>query len=306
VTATSCDNQPQASVKIGYLPVYSNLPLFVAAEEGFFSQNGIKTELIRFESSPTIATALVNGDIDMAGNVAYPSVLSIESRDPGKLKIYLVSAHTKQDYLSSIVTMPNSGIFKVEDLRGKTVGIFPGPSAGVFFGLLFEKHGLNPKTDINLVELDSNLELDALTSGKVDALATFEPISTQAVLQIGAVNILPAAIETEVVEPWHGGASVITAKYIDENPEMAKRVIESLYLAVDFIRQNPTRAKETLTKYTGIPSAMAQKIPNPAFQKIGEMNLKTLQEQADMLQINGVLTKKIDLTELLLDLNILR
>jgi NitT/TauT family transport system substrate-binding protein len=296
----SCSPKQPDKVRIGYLPVFSNLPIFVAVEQKFFQQEGLSVELVRFESSTNLASALANNDIDMAGNVAYPTVLSVESRDPGYLKIYLVSAHTEKDYLSSIITMPNSGIKKVEDLKGKTVGIFPGPSANVFFGLLFKKHGLDPKTDINLVELPANLELEALSSGKIDALATFEPTTTQVIFQLGAVNILPAAIETEVISPWHGGASVISSDYLSNNPNAAIRIVDAIYQAVDFIRKDPARAKESISIYTGIPADTAQKLPDPAFQKIDEMNFQTLQQQADMIFEGGVISHYIDIKQMIM------
>src|SRR5207248_2015918 len=46
------------TVKIGYLPIYVDLPLFVAKEQGFFQKHGVDVQTVRFAASPEIGTAL--------------------------------------------------------------------------------------------------------------------------------------------------------------------------------------------------------------------------------------------------------
>jgi len=258
--------------------------------------------MIRFESSPTLGTALVNNEIHIAGSVAYPTVLSIESRDPGILKIYLASGHTPDKYFSSLVAMPASGLRRIEDLKGKNVGIFPGPSAEIFFGLLFEKHGIDPIQDLNLVELQQELQINALVSGQVDVLATFEPVATQAVVEYGAIKIVPAAIESEVITPWHGGVSVVTAAFIEQNPDAAGLMIEALYEAVDYINNNPTEAKKALYAFTQISPLVAEKTPSPSFLRPHEFELSGLEEQMQILLDRGVLSQPVDISNLIIDI----
>src|SRR5256885_268598 len=90
-----------SAVSIGYLPIYVDLPLFVAKDQGFFDKRGVKVELKRFASSPEIGTALVTGDVQVGASIAYSVVLSIESRDSGKLKVFIVDSETPENYLSS-------------------------------------------------------------------------------------------------------------------------------------------------------------------------------------------------------------
>lgn len=46
-------------VKIGYLRIVNSLPTFVAVEKGLFDQEGLKVELVPFESGTLIIDALV-------------------------------------------------------------------------------------------------------------------------------------------------------------------------------------------------------------------------------------------------------
>jgi ABC-type nitrate/sulfonate/bicarbonate transport system substrate-binding protein len=137
------NNSVKGKVKVGYLPIAADLPLFVAAEQGYFSKRGIEVEMVRFESSPLMGTAFVNRDVDAVASIATTVALSTESRDPGRYRIFLVDANTPESPLSGILTMPATGVTAIEELKGKNVGIFPGSNAALVFGLVFEKHGLN-------------------------------------------------------------------------------------------------------------------------------------------------------------------
>jgi ABC-type nitrate/sulfonate/bicarbonate transport system substrate-binding protein len=71
-------------VRIGYLPIIADLPLFVALEKGYFQKRQLDVEAVRFESSPTMSTAFVNNEIAAVASIASTVALSIESRDPGR------------------------------------------------------------------------------------------------------------------------------------------------------------------------------------------------------------------------------
>lgn len=300
--ALSCarqDAKTAAPIRIGYLPIYVDLPLFVAKQEGFFDRRGVAVELVRFAQSPDIAVALQNGDVKFGASVAFAVILSNESRDPGKLKVFIVDSENEKDYLSSFVALPASGITKLEDLRGKKIGSFPGPQAMTFCKLVLQSAGLDPEKDVTLVELQSASHLSALESKTVDALFTYEPIATQAVLDLGAVKFLPAAVESRVISPWQAGVWVLTSDFQREHPEEAAAIVSALYDAIDFIRKDPTAAKGALSEFTSIRAEVAEATPTIPFAKLGEVDTVALQRHADILQSNGVTSRRITVTELL-------
>src|SRR5262249_54223082 len=150
-----------------------------------------------------------------AASIATTVALSTESRDPGKFRIIMVDANTPESPLSAMLTMPNSGISKVEDLAGKKVGIFPGSNASLVFVLVFKKHGLDPKKDLTLSELPGASQLQPASGGQTDPLRAGEPITRQAVFDYGAVNLNPAAVEREVINPYNAGVWLVSRKYLD-------------------------------------------------------------------------------------------
>ena len=292
--------QDSRPVNIGYLPIYVDLPLFVAKDQGFFDKRGVKVELKRFASSPEIGTALVSGDVQVGASIAYSVVLSIESRDPGKLKVFIVDSETPENYLSSFVALPNSGIKTVADLKGKKLASFPGPTAVTFCKMVLEKFGLNPSTDLQIVELEVGSHLSALESKTVDALFTYEPTATQAVLEKGAVKILPGAVESQIINPWQAGVWVVADEFAKRNSGDSRKVMLALYDAIDFIRANPAAAKNALTNYTSIKPSVAQATPNIPFAKIGEVDMSAFQKHADILHERGIISKRIEAAGLLI------
>ncbi len=295
----ACSKPNAKPVNIGYLPIYVDLPLFVAEEQGLFAKHGVSVDLKRFASSPEIGTALLTGDIQFGASIAYSVVLSTESRDPGKLKVFIVDSETPEGYLSSFVALPDSGIKTIADLKGKKLGSFPGPTAVTFCKMVLEKFGLDPAKDLQIVELDAGSQIPALSSHTVDALFAYEPTATQAVLENGAVKILPAAVESNIINPWQAGVWVATNDFAASHRSETRQIIAALYDAVDFIRSNPAQAKAALAKYTSIKPAVAAATPNIPFAKLGEVDLKAFQRHADILHERGVISKQIDSAALL-------
>jgi ABC-type nitrate/sulfonate/bicarbonate transport system substrate-binding protein len=294
-------NPPQESkpIRIGYLPIYVDLPLFVAKERGFFEQRGVKVDLRRFAASPEIGTALVSNDVQVGASVAYSVILSTESRDPGAIKIFIVDSETPENYLSSFVVSKGSSIKVIEDLRGKKLGIFPGPTSRTFCEMVLEKHGLDPKGDLEIVEIDVASHISALESGTVNALFTYEPTGTQAVIEKGAIKILPGAVEREIMSPWQAGVWVISSKFAKTGPAQARAVMLALYDAIDYIRLNPVEAKGYLSKYTSIKENVALATPNIPFAKLTEVDLVALQKQTDILHARRIISKPINAENLL-------
>ncbi len=55
------------TVKVAYLPLISNGPLFIAKEEGYFTRQGINVEFEKFQGISPAFPSLINGDIAVSG-----------------------------------------------------------------------------------------------------------------------------------------------------------------------------------------------------------------------------------------------
>jgi NitT/TauT family transport system substrate-binding protein len=246
-----------------------------------------------------MGSALVGGRVDALASVATSSALAIETRDAARYRIFLVDAETPQNPLSSLLVSSTSPIRSVDQLRGRTIGSFPGPTAQTFAPLALARLGL-PRGSYQIQELEIGAHLTALETGRIDAVVTYEPTATQGVIKYRSRRLVPALIETNVISPWQAGLWVVSTELAQERPEVAHRFVLAIYDAVRFIRSNPKEAKRALERYTSIEPAIAEQTPNIPFTMVGEADLVTLQRHADLLTKSGTLSQSVDVSRLIM------
>src|SRR5262245_23024005 len=78
--ASSCEARPptdaggEREVRIGYLALAAQLPLFVATERGYLRAEGIRAILIPFASSNELVSAGLRGQVDVLAGAALNAV----------------------------------------------------------------------------------------------------------------------------------------------------------------------------------------------------------------------------------------
>jgi NitT/TauT family transport system substrate-binding protein len=127
----------------------TNIPPWVALDAGLFQRNGIDVELI-FASSSLTMPALMNKEILLADANAF-----------GLLNVVLGGADLVMIAARSVklegVLFATSAIKRVEDLRGKSVGITRQGSLTDFEArTILRAHGLEPGRDVVILQLVSS------------------------------------------------------------------------------------------------------------------------------------------------------
>ena len=294
-----CNNAPD-KIKIGYLPLAAGLPLYVAFEEGYFKGEGFNAELIRFASSNEVGNATTANQIDVAfvaSNVIFD--LGFVSKKKHKLiytNPYSNSVGHITDYL---LVRDTTQIKKIEDLKGKKIGIFPGSVVKVFCKLIFKKYGLN-ETDYELVELQPKDWNVALKTGQIDALSAVEPTASQIIadgigynIQSGFYSLLMPNVPLSA----HWINEDFYKKYGKEN---SMKIISAYDKAIDFINSNPEKAKQYLVKYANVRVDMLGKVNLNPWTKHSEINKKDLQDFIDVLATNNAIQNKENLEDYLI------
>jgi NitT/TauT family transport system substrate-binding protein len=140
----------------------------------------------------------------------------------------------------------NSDIQKVSDLKGKRVGVVEplGSPPYLFASRVLAANNIDPRPDKKDVEWKpypaAELEL-ALKQGKVDAVATSDPIGT---ILIGKklTKILADQAADEPYKDEYCCAAVVSGKLARENPQAAAKVTRALLKGARWVNENPTAA----------------------------------------------------------------
>jgi NitT/TauT family transport system substrate-binding protein len=295
ILLTGCSNKSNKIVKIGYQPLASNVPFYVAMEKGFFTDEGLKVEPVRFESANTAVEALLNNQI--ATDVVIPLfvIFSIEQNNPDQFRLYAFQSDTKEHTHEAFIVRKDSKITSLKDFKGKKIGCFPGAAAQAYIKIML-KNVLNENEDITIVPMPPQLQLQALENKQIDVLLAYEPTLTIALEKGVAKVILKSSFAKLLRDPFPVTAFPFTKKYVDENPKIARKIVNAFYKSFDYIKKNPLEANKTIVKYTNLDEKYVGKLNQLLQQKLGEISKKQIQDFADWHYEIGLLKKKIDVS----------
>lgn len=289
----------QDVVKIGYLRIIMSLPTFVAQEKGFFTEEGLKVELVPFNSGTAIMDALIAGRIDANCGSAMTGHWFAAQAAPDRFKIFLVygTTSTKDDNSFGVVVKKDSPLKGLKDLEGKRVGTFPGATSVALARVSIRKK-LDPEK-VTFTEVAPPNMIGALVSGQIDAFFAPEPMGQLAIYHgVGRYLIKSPLTLMELQGGFPGMAFSFSAKFLKERPEDAKKVKAAMEKAVDYIRGHEKKVRPYLVTYTGLPEPLAKSIPFDEFIKLDEFNKQAGQALFDLLYEEGAYEQKIDTTKL--------
>lgn len=294
------DSEPETeyTIRIGYLPLTANLPLFVALERNLFADAGLKVETQKFETSNQLVDALVTGRIDVETGASASVIVTVGQKLSDKIQVFMLNTFTPTDFLSAILIKKGSSIASPNDLHGKKIGAFPGSTMRLYTEMVMEAIGVKPG---EIIQLPPPAQLGALDSGSVDALMTLEPLGTLGEVTGVATILIKAPVETLVQNPWVAGSNSFSDDFVNTHPEEAEKLRTALYQAVDFIRANPVEAKKAIMKYTPVTEeALAARLTVPNYWKLEEMQLAAFQKMADNLLNHHEIDTHVDVNALIL------
>lgn len=289
----------EEAVKIGYLRITMSLPTFVAQEKGLFSQEGLKVELIPFDSGTAIMDALMAGRIDCIGCTGTPGFWFAAQTAPDRFKIFLLYGTTsnEEDNAFSVVVKKDSPLKGLKDLKGKKVGTYPGATS-VALARAVIRTQMDPAKVI-FTEIAPPNMIQALAAGQIDAFFTPEPSGMIAIAQgVGRYLVKSPLIFLKLKRGIPGAAFAFSAKFLRERPEQTKKLKAVMDKAVDYIRANEKEARPYLVKYTGLPEPIAMSMQFDQFIKLDEYDKRAGQEYFDLLYKEGAYKEWVDTTKL--------
>src|SRR5712671_1156082 len=147
----------------------------------------------------------------------------------GNLKAYIVAQHVFEKpggFSVYWAVMDDSPIKKIADLKDKTVGIsvIGGGTYGPF-AMLLQKNGVDPKTDIKLVEVGFAVSEDALRQGRVDAVNMNQPFAARAEAKGGTRKLF--SLSEEMPNIVHI-LEACRADFVDKNPDLVKAYVRDI------------------------------------------------------------------------------
>src|SRR5213594_392043 len=226
-------------VRIGYIGLTCEAPIFTAYEKGFFKEEGLEPELVKCAWA-NYKDNLALGSYDITHHLVMYFLKPIEQ---GLDVRFLGGVHTG---CLRVQTGVNSSIHKIQDLRGKRIGV-PGMGTPpfVFANRVFGTHGVDASTEISWKVYPAGELGLALRKGEVDAVANAEPIGTLLISQGIARNV--EGMDEATDEPYASEycCEIIgSGKWIDANPDSAARATRAILRGAKWVQENPKAAAQ--------------------------------------------------------------
>ena len=192
---------------------------------------------------------------------------------------------------TALVTLKDSPINTVADLKGKKVAVTRGTDPHVFLVRALADAGLsdNDVTFVLLQHADGRL---ALTRGDVDAWAGLDPMMASAELQDGARLFF----RKPEANTW--GVLNVSEEFAAAHPDIVKRVIKVYEQGRKWALANPDALAELLAKTAKIPIEVARKQlgerTDLTHNKIGDAQRDSILAAGKALQSAGVIEADVD------------
>lgn len=136
-----------------------------------------EVEWVRFAGSGDAMPALVAGKLDGCLATPFPMANAInQSKVPVTIVHQLLSFGFDGHYDDATVVRADSGINKFADLKGKTFGVNAiGGTLDMGLRIMARKSGLNPESDITVVEARPPFLAGMVRDNKIQAATLFQP-----------------------------------------------------------------------------------------------------------------------------------
>ena len=225
-------------------PSPTQSPSWIAKETGLFTKYGLEAEIILLPGSPRMVQTLIAGDIDYA---IVGATAAMRARMRGADVVLLATAANFSNM--KLLTSRASGIRRLEDLKGRVIGVSQyGSDADAFARIVLDKAGFQPNKDVAILQLGGHPQVAAaLAAGKIEAgvlggLAFLTAQKSGATVLTSGVKLKVAAIS---------GTLATTGARIQRSRDSVMRFMHAFVEAIHYFKTNREGTLPILQKYMG-------------------------------------------------------
>jgi NitT/TauT family transport system substrate-binding protein len=223
-------------------PVFA--PAWIAKETGMFARQGLDADVILLTGSPRLVQSLIAGDVDFA--VVGLTAL-MRARMQGA-EVTVLATMTNVPVMKLLVGR-QSGIHRIEDLKGRTMGVSQyGSEADAFARLVIAKAALKPDKDVAILQMGGHPQVAAaLAAGKLES-GVLGGLALLTAKKSGAMVLADGAKLNTVSM---AGTVAANRRTIQRNRDSVTRFMRAFVEAFHYFKSNREGTLPVLQKYMG-------------------------------------------------------
>lgn len=277
-------------------------PMYVAIEEGYFSEEGIDLELVTGFGADKTMTAVLSGEADIGFMGPETTVYTYNEGAGDVVKNFAQLTQRAGNFLVAREPMEN---FKWEDIKGSCVlGGRAGGMPEMVFEYVLKKNNIDPKSDLTIDQSIDFGSTAAAFTGREDADFTveFEPAATALETEGAGYVVASLGVDSGYV-PY----TAFSAKdsYIKENPQIIQSFVNALQKGMEYVDSHTSEeiAKAIAPQFADtneetIAAIVSRYHDQDTWKKDVIFSQDAYTLLLDILDESGQLTKRPDYTEL--------
>jgi NitT/TauT family transport system substrate-binding protein len=276
--------QPKDKVAIATGVDPSLATFYVAKTGGFFDKNGLDVTLSTGSSGSAMVPLLVRNQVQ-----------AVQAAEQAGLLTYVLDNNVvvaaQQMISGRLFGLVGRNVAKLEDLKGKKIGVAMGSASEVFWRALLTKLGLDAK-DYTVIQIEPPEMFAAIERGNVDAVAAFEPWVTRILQGVPGTKMLR---DNDGILESHNYI-YINREWAEKNPDVAVRFFRALVEADNFIRSDREKAVQLVSTLLKLDPALTRELMNKVTfdVRLDQASVDYLKTVEAQLRQSGRLQKPID------------
>jgi len=298
--AATTEREP-ISLKVALLPFLSFAPFFIAIEEGYFAEQGLEIEFIRFRTDGEHMVPLSQGMIDVAGGVVTAGFLNAMARGMN-LQIVADKGHQKKGgrYAGMLVRKDlwdKGELTTLADLKGRKVAVGMVGGASQYNLEIALKEAALRLDEVEIVYMGFPDMIEALKMGAVDAANMGEPVLTKAE-ELGIAVRFKAY--QEALPARQIGVVFFGPNLLEKRPDIGKRFMLAYLKGIRTYNEGRTpRNLEIVQKYTKLDQKILKKSVWPCLNSDGQVLMGPILDMQDWLYENGFVDSKVEAKDMM-------
>lgn len=213
--------------------------LYLADELGYFKEKGLEVDLQTIEEASMYMAATASGHLD-------GSASTIDEILKYRPKFCFKAVAVLDDSYGGDGILVQDGINSIQDLKGKTVAVNEGSVSQFWLSNLLKDAGMS-MSDITVQNMTADDAASAFISGRVPAAVTWEPnLSFARSQNAGKVLVDSTATPGVIVDVVN-----LRCDVIEKQADDVAALVDGLYRAVQYTKDNPEKAYEIMAKQLG-------------------------------------------------------
>lgn len=273
-------SMPRDTLRIA-LPTTPHAALLrLAADQGYFSGEGLDVHLVPASHGKAAIELLSQGQADLASAAEVPFVISVMNGGPFGIVASVASAMNEM----AVVARRDHAIARPHDLAGKRVGVTSGTS-GEYFLWAFMIRNKMPPDAVTLVNLLPGAMASSLADGTVDAVSAWQPMVVNAQRAVDRVQVTFTSSEAYRVTHVVVGHN----DFLRTHPRLLEKLMRALLKAERFNREHPQQALNSVAQWLGLESSTLSPLWNQLELQVDlrQSHLVTLEDEAIWAMARG-------------------